>query len=86
MTRTTNTMGRTTAALLLAAAALALLTADALECPLLKDSKQFCLDSTWQVGHLVQEQSAPIGQLKPAFLVPHRSCEGAFHVPEELAL
>ena len=59
---------------------------DSLELARLDDAQQFRLLTERQVGDLVEEKRALIGQLEPAGAVRLRVGEGAFDVTEQLAL
>src|SRR3990172_1937440 len=63
-----------------------LLAAQALEAPLLEDAEELHLHGRGDLAHLVEEEGAPVRQLEPADLPPHRAGEGAALVPEQLAL
>ena len=62
------------------------LLADTLELPFLNRAQQFALELERNFADFVEEQRAAISGLKPPGAITHRAGEGAFHVPEELAL
>ena len=56
------------------------------ELPALDDPEQLRLEGQAELGHLVQQERAPIGQLEHALPVGHGRGEGALDVAEHLAL
>ena len=52
---------------------------------LFEDPQELALDRKGQLPHLIEEQSAPVGQLDTAALLTVRTGEGPLLVPEQLA-
>ncbi len=61
-------------------------SADSLESAVLKHAQQLGLHSQGHLADFVEEQSASLGQLEPAFLLAIGAGEGPAFVAEELAL
>src|SRR5439155_165033 len=61
-------------------------SADAGELPLLQEAKKFRLREHAEVADLVQEQRAAVGELDLAEPARQSAREGAFLMPEQLAL
>ena len=61
-----------------------LLATDAVELLLLQDAQELDLQVLVELSDLVEEDRAVVGELELAELAPHRTCEGAFLVAEEL--
>ena len=56
------------------------------EGPFLQDAQELHLHGGRHVAHLVEEEGAPVRHLEEPGLVASGAGEGAFHVPEQLAL
>src|SRR4030095_14087895 len=61
-------------------------SAQTLEFPLLQHSQDLRLRDQREVGDLVEEERAAVGQLEAAFLAPGGARERALLVPEQLGL
>ena len=60
--------------------------ADPLELTLLQNAEKLALHLEWNLGDLVEEQRALIGELEPADTVLDRPGERTLHMTEELTL